>query len=124
MKVDKAAGVLNRRTSSLLHFNVILSLHNDFCRRSFVLKEDTLSSVNLYARHGRRYLLKVDVYIKITSDHRKAHFILLYRALHLFYVHPSKRLIERGLDIGKRVADGLIGDVRECIIYAGRAAAY
>jgi len=77
MKVDKTAGVLNTLTSSLLHFKVLLSLHYDLCRRGFVLKEDPLCSVNLDARRGRRYLLKLDVYIKITCDRRNANFTLL-----------------------------------------------
>ena len=110
--------------SSLLHLKVLFSLHYDLCRRGFVLKKDPLFSVNLDVRHGRRYLLKGNVYIKITCDRRNANFTLLYFALRLFYIHLFKRLFERGLDIGNRGADGLVGVVCQCIVYAGRAAAY
>jgi hypothetical protein len=45
---------------SLLYYKVLFSLHYDLCCHGFVLKEDSLFSVDLDVRHGRRYILKVD----------------------------------------------------------------
>ena len=98
---------------SLLHLKVLFSLHYDLCCRGFVLKEDSFFSANLDFRHGRRYLIKVNGYIKIIRGRRNADFILFSCELRLSYVHLFKRLIERSLDVGNRVADSFIGVVRD-----------